>query len=284
MNKSCLVFQTDFGISTGLPASMSAVAVKIDPELRIFDLCHEIRQFDIRMGSQVLAGTFPYWPDGTVFVSVVDPGVGTNRKSVVCRMKNGSYVITPDNGSISDLFEEVEIVREIDETVNRLPGSDNHHTFHGRDVYAYTAARLASGQITFEQVGPLYKKEALIRFAKPEAYVKDGVCFGEITGAHDHFGNVGISIPNEMIWSIGIHAGDRCRLTIRKEDQVLYDQEMMFHHSFGWVGIGEPILNECSNDYVELSLNQDSFCEKVMPELLTAYDLSAYKVTVAPVR
>lgn len=283
MSKPCLVFQTDFGISTGLPASMTAVAVKIDPELKIYDLCHEVREFDIRMGGQILASTFPYWPDGTVFVSVVDPGVGTARKSIVARTKNGSFIVTPDNGTISYLYDEIAEVREIDETVNRLPGSDNHHTFHGRDVYAYTAARLASGQITYEQVGPSYDTDKLVRFPEPVAYVEDGCCFGEITGAHDHFGNVGISIPNEMIWSIGIHAGDQCVVTISKEGEVLYEQQMMFHHSFGWVEVGEPILNECSNDYVELSLNQKSFCDLVMPELLEAYDLSAYKVKVAPV-
>ena len=284
MSKPCIVFQSDFGISTGLPASMTAVAVKIDPELKIYDLCHEVRQFDIRAGGAILAGTFPYWPDGTVFVSVVDPGVGTARKSIVAKMKNGSYIVTPDNGTISELFEEIAEVREIDETVNRMPGSDDHHTFHGRDVYAYTAARLASGIITYEQVGPLYPAADLVRFSKAEAYVKGGVCYGEVTGAHDHFGNVGISIPNEMIWSIGIHAGDECLVTISKEGQVLYEKQMLFHHSFGWVPVGEPILNECSNDYVELSLNQKSFCELVLPELLEAYDLSVYKVKIAPVK
>ncbi len=284
MNKPCIVFQSDFGISTGLPASMTAVAAKVDPELKLYDLCHEVRQFDIRMGGSILASTLPYWPDGTVFVSVVDPGVGTARKSVVAKVRNGSYVVTPDNGTLSELYDDIVEVREIDETVNRLPGSDNHHTFHGRDVYAYTAARLASGQITYEQVGPSYQKEALVRFAPPEAYVKDGICYGEVTGAHDHFGNVGISIPNEMIWSIGIHAGDQCIVTISKDGQILYEKQMLFHHSFGWVPVGDPILNECSNDYVELSLNQDSFCEKEMPELLKAYDLSAYKVKVAPIK
>ena len=160
--KPCIVLQTDFGISTGLPASMNAVIVKIDPEIRIYDLCHEIREYDIRQASSTLASTFPYWPDGTIFVTVVDPGVGTTRRSCVAKMKNGSYVVTPDNGSLSYLYEEIEEVREIDETINRLPGSDNHHTFHGRDVYAYTAARLASGLISYEEVGPLYNKEEVI--------------------------------------------------------------------------------------------------------------------------
>ena len=284
MMKPCIVFQSDFGISTGLPSSMTAVAVKVDPELKIYDLCHEVREYDIRMAGQLLHDAFPYWPEGTIFVSVVDPGVGTCRRSCVVKMDNGSYIVTPDNGTLSDLFDHVAEAREIDETVNRLPGSDNHHTFHGRDVFAYTAARLASGIISYEEVGPSFDKDTLVRFPKPQAFVKDGCCFGEVIGAHDHFGNVSISIPNEMIWSIGIHAGDWCEVTLSKEDQILYQKTMLFHHSFGYVAVGDPILNECSNDYVELSINQGSFCEKELPELLKAYDLSVYKVKVAPVK
>ena len=280
--KPCIVLQSDFGISTGLPASMTAVIVKTDPEIRIFDLCHEVRQFDIQRGGKILASTFPYWPDGTVFVSVVDPGVGTLRRSCAALMDNGSVVITPDNGTLSYLYDRIREVRQIDETVNRLPGSDSHHTFHGRDVYAYTAARLASGIIDFAGVGPVYDKQEMVRFHVPEAAIISGRAVGEITDAGDHFGNVGISIPNEMIKEIGITTGEYARVIIEKQGKVLYDKEMMFHKSFGWVAPGEAILNECSNDYVEISINQGSFCEKELPELLSAYDFSEYKVTILP--
>ena len=281
--KPCIVLQSDFGLSTGLPASMTAVIAKTDPEIRVYDLCHEVREYDIRQAGSILASTFQYWPDGTIFVSVVDPGVGTNRKSCVALMDNGSYVVTPDNGTLSLLYDRIGSVREIDEAVNRIPGSDEHHTFHGRDVYAYTAARLASGIISWEQVGPEYPREDLVRFEMPKSEIADGCACGEITGAHDHFGNVSISIPNEMIKEIGIGLGDMCRVEIYKEDDILYDKQMMFHKSFGWVATGEPILNESSNDYVEISINQGSFCETELPELLKAYDLSVYKVRISPV-
>ena len=280
--KPCIVLQSDFGLSTGLPASMTAVIAKTDPEIRIYDLCHEVREYDIRQGASILASTFPYWPDGTIFVSVVDPGVGTDRRSCVALMDNGSLVVTPDNGTLSLLFDRISEVREIDETVNRMPGSDDHHTFHGRDVYAYTAARLASGIIGWEGVGPLFDRDELVRFPAPTAEIIDGEAYGEVTGAHDHFGNVGISIPNEMIKQIGIGLGDMCRVRISKDGKDLYDKEMMFHKSFGWVAPGEPILNECSNDYVEISINQGSFCELELPELLKAYDVSVYKVRISP--
>ena len=73
-----------------------------------------------------------------------------------------------------------------------------------------------------------------------------------------------------------------CRVRISKDGKDLYDREMMFHKSFGWVAPGEPILNECSNDYVEISINQGSFCELELPELLKAYDVSVYKVRISP--
>ena len=280
--KPCIVLQTDFGLSTGLPASMTAVITKVDPELRIYDLCHEVREYDIRQGGRILASTFPYWPTGTVFVSVVDPGVGTARKSCVAKMDNGSYIVTPDNGTLSDLYEHVSEVREIDETVNRLPGSDSHHTFHGRDVYAYTAARLASGIIDYEGVGRLYPKEEVIHFPLPESHIENGAAYGEITGAYDHFGNVSISIPNEMIKETGIRTGEMARVEISKDGVTLFDKTMMFHKSFGWVKPGELILNECSNDFVEISVNQGSFVDREMPELQGSYDLSAYKVKISP--
>ena len=282
--KPCIVLQSDFGINTGLPASMTAVIVKTDPEVRVYDLCHEIREYDIREAGAVLASTFPYWPDGTIFVSVVDPGVGTSRRSCVAKMDNNSFIVTPDNGTLSLLYDHIEKVYEIDETVNRLPGSDNHHTFHGRDVYAYTAVRLASGIIGEDGIGKQYPKEELVRFAMPEAHIDGVVAYGEITGAHDHFGNASISIPNEMIKEIGINVGDMCLLRIIRDGNVLYEKEMLFHKSFGYVKPGEPILNECSNDYVEISINQGSFCELELPELLKAYDLSVYKVEVHPVK
>ena len=281
--KPCIVLQSDFGLSTGLPASMTAVIVKTDPQIRIYDLCHEVREYDIRQAGSILASTVSYWSDGTIFVSVVDPGVGTPRRSCAAMLKNGSVVITPDNGTLSYLYDQITEVREIDESVNRLPGSGEHHTFHGRDVYAYTAARLASGIIDYPGVGPVYDVSEIVRFAMPQAYIQDGCAYGEVTSAHDHFGNAGISIPNEMIKEIGIQVGDMARVKILKEDQVLYDQTMLFHKSFGWVKPGEPILNECSNDYVEISINQDSFCERELPELLQAYDLSVYKVVIGPV-
>ncbi|HOO65003.1 MAG TPA: SAM-dependent chlorinase/fluorinase, partial [Synergistaceae bacterium] len=148
--------QTDFGLLDGAVCTMKGVAFGVDPNLHIFDLTHEIPAFSIWEAAQRLEQTASYWPGGTVFVSVVDPGVGTDRKSVVVKTKTGHFFVTPDNGTLTFVAESlgIEAVREIDEKVNRLGGSEESHTFHGRDVYAYTGARLASGTISFAEVGP----------------------------------------------------------------------------------------------------------------------------------
>ncbi len=155
--KSAIVFQTDFGTKDGAVNAMKGVAYNVDADLQLFDLTHEIPAYNIWEAAYRLNQVASYWPAGTVFVSVVDPGVGTERRSIVLKSKSGHYFVTPDNGTLTLIIDELkmEAVRQIDESVNRRNNSDSSYTFHGRDVYAYTAAKLASGKISFEEVGPL---------------------------------------------------------------------------------------------------------------------------------
>src|SRR6187200_46381 len=148
--KKVLVFQTDFGLKDGAVSAMKGVAMSVSADLKIFDLTHEIPAYNIWEAAYRLEQTVPYWPAGTVFVSVVDPGVGTTRRSVVLKTKSGHFIVTPDNGTLTLTAQSlgVDTLREIDEAINRRKGSEKSYTFHGRDVYAYTAARLASGTIS----------------------------------------------------------------------------------------------------------------------------------------
>ena len=156
-----IVFQTDFGLKDGAVSAMKGVALGVSPDLKLYDLTHEIPAYNIWEAAYRLEQTISYWPAGTVFVSVVDPGVGTDRKSVVVKTKSGHFIVTPDNGTLTLVATSlgIEERREIDESTNRRKGSQGSYTFHGRDVYAYTAARLAAGVITFEQVGKLLPVE-----------------------------------------------------------------------------------------------------------------------------
>ena len=135
-----IVLQTDFGLTTGFVASMYGVIRMVDQTLDVFDLNHEIRPFDMQKDYNKKRDTIQYWKGGTVFVSVVDPGVGTARRGCVAKLNNGSFVVTPDNGSLTAILDWVVAGREIDESVNRYPTTRNIHIFHGRDVYAYCGA------------------------------------------------------------------------------------------------------------------------------------------------
>src|SRR5476649_2055547 len=132
-----VVFQSDFGLKDGAVSAMKGVAMGVSTDLKLFDLTHEIPAYNIWEAAYRLEQTVPYWPAGTVFVSVVDPGVGTTRKSVVLKTKTGQYIVTPDNGTLTLIAASQGIAErsEIDENVNRRKGSERSFTFHGRDVY-----------------------------------------------------------------------------------------------------------------------------------------------------
>ena len=134
MNKH-LVLQSDFGLVDGAVAAMYGVALDVSPSLKVYDLTHEIPPYDIFAASYRLIQTLQYWPKGTVFVSVVDPGVGSNRKSVVAKTSSGHYVVTPDNGTLTHVKRliGIEEVREIEEAVHRRKNTEHSYTFHGRD-------------------------------------------------------------------------------------------------------------------------------------------------------
>ena len=144
-NSRPLVFQTDFGLKDGAVSAMKGVAFTQSSAIPLYDLTHEIPAYSIWDAAYRLFQTVEYWPAGTVFVSVVDPGVGTDRDSVVLKTKTGHYIVTPDNGTLTLVADRLGIaeVRLIDEAVNRRKNSEKSYTFHGRDVYAFTGARLA---------------------------------------------------------------------------------------------------------------------------------------------
>jgi S-adenosylmethionine hydrolase len=177
-----VVFQTDFGTKDGAVSAMKGVASNVDASLKLYDLTHDIPAYNIWEAAYRLDQTVIYWPVGTVFVSVVDPGVGTTRKSVVVKTKSGHYIVTPDNGTLTLIAQSLGIdsVREIDEVNNRRKNSGASYTFHGRDVYAYTAAKLASHAISYEQVGKI-SIEPITLLTYQKAVLQNGKLKGNIS-------------------------------------------------------------------------------------------------------
>ena len=255
-----VVFQSDFGLNDGAVAAMKGVAVGVSQELVIHDLTHEIPTFNIWEAALRLEQTAEYWPPGTVFVSVVDPGVGTERKSVVLRTKSGHYFVTPDNGTLTFVAEGlgIEAVREIDEAVNRRKDSEASYTFHGRDVYAYTGARLASNAITFEEVGGELPKQ-VVSIPYQAASYAEGSLKGNIPILDVQFGNVWTNIGREIFNKLGLEHGDEARVVIRESGEVVYDATLPYTATFGDVGLREPLIYLNSLNNVALALNQGDF-------------------------
>lgn len=257
-----LVLQSDFGVKDGAVASMRGVAVGVSEDLQILDLTHEIPTFDIWGASLRLAQTAEYWPAGTVFVSVVDPGVGTDRKSVVLKTKSGHYFVSPDNGTLTAVADQlgIQAVREIDEAVNRLKDSEKSYTFHGRDVYAYTGARLAAGVITFEEVGrELPPAVVTLPYQKPD--FEDGRVRGNIEILDPQYGNIWTNIDRETFRALGLQHGDRVTIEISRDGERVLQHELPYQPSFGAVPVGDTLLYLNSLNKVSLAINQGNFAE-----------------------
>ena len=256
-----LVFQTDFGLVDGAVSAMYGVAYCVHPGLKIHDLTHDITPYNIWEASYRLIQTVSYWPAGTVFVSVVDPGVGSERKSIVAKTRSGHYIATPDNGTLTHVLRRdgIEAVREIDEQTNRLPFSGESYTFHGRDVYAYTGARLASGIISFEQVGPELSVDSLMRLPIVEPVLEGKAVCGTIDVLDVRFGSLWTNIPRTLFLETGVRHGDRVSITIENDTRTVYRNIIQFAKSFSAVNVGEALCYVNSLDCMAVAINQGSF-------------------------
>ena len=256
--KRAVVLQTDFGEGNVSVSTMKGVCRIVDPTLEVFDSTHSVRPFDVLKASDALFYVIPFWPAGTVFVSVVDPGVGTSRKSCVALLENGSYVVTPDNGTLTYMKDRIGIkqVRQIDETANRYPTTRDVHIFHGRDVYAYTAARLASGVIDYEGVGPEYPVSQIVEapYVKPRKLTDE--VYGMIADSSVHFGLVTTNIPFRWLAECGMEYGDNVKIRIEHAGGCILEEIVPIAKSFGFVPEGSDLVYNSETSMIEVATNR----------------------------
>ncbi|MBF9014663.1 MULTISPECIES: S-adenosyl-l-methionine hydroxide adenosyltransferase family protein [unclassified Oceanispirochaeta] len=266
MDKPILVFQTDFTYKEGAVCSMYGVVKTVDRSLEIITGTHEIPQFDTWSASYRLYQSMKFWPEGTVFVSVVDPGVGTPRKASVALTENGYYIVTPDNGSLTHVDKEfgIKAIREIDEDVNRLKGKGTEEVsiFHGRDLFSYCAAKFASGIISFEEVGPEYSTDEIIRFPILEPTVEGNKISGIFEINDPNFGNLWTNIPLSVFKKAGFDFGDHLNLRICCKGVEKFSEKILFHKSFGFEKKGQPMIYNNELMKISLAVSQGSFIEK----------------------
>jgi S-adenosylmethionine hydrolase len=257
-----IVYQTDFGLKDGAVSEMKGVAMEVSPDLKLFDLTHEIPAFNTWEAAYRLEQTVRYWPKGTVFVSVVDPGVGTERKSVVLKTKSGHFIVTPDNGTLTLVAQSLGIaeLRQIDESVNRRKDSQKSNTFHGRDVYSYTAARLAAGVIAFEGVGPVLPPQ-VVSLPYQKAVLEGKTIKGNIPVLDVQYGNIWTNIPDTLFDGLKPKYGSIVHLNIFYKDKQVYTGDMPYTNTFGAVPEGKPLAYINSLLQLSFALNMGDFAK-----------------------
>lgn len=198
-----IVFLTDYGMADEFVGVCRGVMMRIAPDARVIDLTHSIPRQDVMRGGLTLGRATSYMPGDAIYVAVVDPGVGSGRRSIAVRTTTGALLVGPDNGVLSLAWEALgglEAAVEITSgTVVLQPVS---HTFHGRDVFAPAAAHLATG-VPLERLGPSIAIEELLVVELPGPMVASGAIGARVTGV-DGFGNVQLNVGPEDLEAAGV--------------------------------------------------------------------------------
>jgi hypothetical protein len=251
---------TDFGTANDAVAICKAVILGIAPAVRIMDITHQVTPFSIEEASRFLAGVSSYYPPGTVFLVVVDPGVGTSRKAIIVKTKKGQYFDLPDNGIITPVADRdgVEGVREITNPAWMI-GAKVSSTFHGRDIFSPSAAHLAAGE-DWTQVGPEVKD--LVRLNPVIATIDAKGISGEVIGLDDPYGSLITNISGDDFKRLGYALGDKVMVQI---DKMSYT--FPYVKTFMDVAVGEPLLYVDSRGRVGFALNERDFSKayKISP-------------------
>lgn len=249
-----IVFMTDFGVVDDSVAICRGVMYSVMPTVRIVDLSHEVTPFSILEGARFLYGATPYFPAGTVFTVVIDPGVGSTRKAVIIKSKRGQYFVLPDNGLITLVAQRdgLESAREITNT-EWMIGKALSSTFHGRDIFSPASAHLARGD-NWTQVGPTVDINSLVRLDLEAPKIDEQGLRGEVIATDGPFGNLVTNVDAEDFLKLGYQRGQSVPITIggRKFD-------LPFVKTFSDVPLKKPLLYIDSRGHVGFAVNQNSF-------------------------
>jgi len=245
MKKPIIALLSDFGTKDPYVAEMKGVILNICPEAEIVDITHEIEKFNVKTGAFILASASRYFPENTIYVAVVDPGVGTERRAIIVQTAK-ALLVGPDNGllMLAAQNQEIKKVYEIRNSSYTLPKISR--TFHGRDIFAPAAAYLAKG-INPEEFGPEVTDYIIPKYGKP--IVEEKSVKGEILHV-DGFGNLITNISKEILERIRIKEGDLLKVYFK--DKVF---KFRLCGAYGEVAKDEALAIIGSHDFLEFSVN-----------------------------
>lgn len=246
MSSNLIALISDLGEEDYFVGAMKGAVFSVNPEAKIVDITHQIPKHDVRTSAFILYNAARTFPKGSIFVGVVDPGVGTERRCILLRTKNGLSFIGPDNGLFSFAAEEFG-VEEIREVSNRdLMREEVSSTFHGRDIMAPVAAHLSRG-VNPSSVGPEVEDIKKINLRTPRFT-------GEEVHGHilmiDNFGNLVTNIEGELITEL-MGLGDTLLIKMKNREF-----KAPFVETFGEVPKGEIICYVGSTGFLEVAKNQ----------------------------
>lgn len=249
-----VVFMTDFGVVDDAVAICRGVMYSVMPSVRVVDLTHEVPPFSILDGARFLEGVTPYYPPGTVFVVVIDPGVGSTRKAIVARSKRGQYFVLPDNGLLTlvDESDGIEAVHEITNT-DWMIGTKLSSTFHGRDIFSPVGAHLARGD-NWTTVGPEMPVKSLVRLDLKAVALDARGLNATVIATDGPFGNLVTNVEAEVFLKLGYQRGQEVPVTVGGKAM-----RMKFVNTFSDVPVGEPLLYIDSRGRLGLAVNQNNF-------------------------
>lgn len=249
-----IVFMTDFGVVDDSVALCRGVMYSIMPDVRIVDLTHEVTPFSILDGARFLFGATPYYPAGTVFVVVIDPGVGSTRKAIVARSKRGQYFVLPDNGLLT-LVEQRDGIEAVREVTNPewMIGSKQSSTFHGRDIFSPAGAHLARGD-DWTKVGPEMSVKDLVRLDLKVATLDERGLTATVIATDGPFGNLVTNVDAEDFFKLGYQRGQEVAVTVGSREM-----KVKFVKTFSDVPVGQALLYIDSRGHLALAVNQNNF-------------------------
>jgi hypothetical protein len=209
-----VTFLSDFGLQDDFVGTCHGVIKRIAPETQIIDITHGIPPQHVLQGALVLANTVPYMPIGA-HLAVVDPGVGSSRRALALRDREGRFYVGPDNGLLIPAADRagIEAAHELANPAYALDSISR--TFHGRDLFAPAAAYLASG-VELGELGPPLDPDALVRLDLPEPELRPERIAATVLYV-DAFGNIALNVTREHVSEIGIVPGTQVELELGGE-------------------------------------------------------------------
>ena len=249
-----IVFMTDFGTVDDSVPICKGVMFSVLPDVRIVDLSHQVTPFSILDGARFLFGATPYYPAGTVFTVVIDPGVGSTRKAVIIKSKRGQYFVLPDNGLITLVADRdgLETAREITNPAWMI-GKALSSTFHGRDIFSPAGAHLARGD-DWSQAGGLLDVKSLVRLDLQAPKVDAQGLHGDVIATDGPFGNLVTNVDAEDFLKLAYQRGETVPITIGEKKI-----DLPFVKTFSDVALKKPLIYIDSRGRFGLAVNQGSF-------------------------